>query len=235
MKESLSIILPTYNERETICRLIQKILEVISSMKWDAQVIVVDDSSPDGTAQTIKKTFYENPAVQLIVRKNNPSLGASVGEGIRAASKDYVLIMDADFNHSPSDIPRLWSCIERATLVNGSRFVRGGGMEKARLRYLGSRVFNLICRVILGLHVTDILSGFLLVRRKDLLSLDLNKIFVGYGDFSIRLHYAAKKKKWSVVEIPVHYPQRFGGRSKTRFCKHACQYLGAALKARLFL
>lgn len=235
MKEGLSIILPTYNERETIARLIQKIIEVLSSMVLDLEIIVVDDSSPDGTAQAVKKSFAEKPFVKVIQRKETPSLGASVKEGILASSKNLILMMDTDFNHSPLDIPRFLASLERAQVVNGSRFIRGGGMEKAPLRYLGSRFFNFICRKILGLRVTDILSGFLLVRRSDLLSLELETIFTGYGDFAIRFHQTAKKKGWSVLEIPVHYPRRLGGHSKTKFFKHACQYFRAAIKARLFI
>jgi dolichol-phosphate mannosyltransferase len=234
-KSSLSIILPTYNERETICRLVQRILDVLASMHLNAEILVVDDSSPDGTAQTVRKAFSENAKVRVIERKSARSLGASIKDGILAAKMDYVLLMDADFNHSPEDIPRLFSCIDRADFVNGSRFIRGGGMQKAKVRFLGSRFFNLVCRSILGLKVTDVLSGFLLSKRSKFLVLPLEKIFTGYGDFAIRLHYAVKKKRWSVLEIPVNYLQRLAGRSKTRFLKHTWQYSWSALKARFVI
>ena len=232
MKETLSIILPTYNERETICRLIQKILDVVSSMNVDTEILVVDDSSPDGTAQTVRKAFQQNPSVQVISRKDPRSLGGSVKDGIRAASGDLVLIMDADFNHAPEDILRLMAARDRAALINGSRFLRGGGMEKAKLRFWGSKVFNSFGRFVLGLRVTDVLSGFILARKNDLMTLDLDKIFTGYGDFGIRFHYAVKRKRLSVLEIPVLYPQRLGGSSKTRFLKHTWQYFLSVLKTR---
>jgi dolichol-phosphate mannosyltransferase len=204
-------------------------------MNLNAEVIVVDDSSPDGTAQIVRKAFGEASPVRLIQRNSSPSLGASVKDGILASKMDFVLVMDADFNHSPEDIPRLFACVDRADFVNGSRFIRGGGMQKAKVRFLGSRFFNFLCRKILGLRVTDVLSGFLLAKRKNLLALPLEKIFTGYGDFAIRLHYAVKRKGWSVLEIPVNYPPRFAGRSKTRFLKHTWQYSLAAFKARFLL
>jgi len=234
-KVSVSVILPTYNEREGICRLIQKILEEIHSMKIDAEILIVDDSSPDGTAQTVRKAYANNPKVRVLSRTDDPSLGASIKDGIKEAQKEYCLFMDADFNHSPTDIARLYACLDRAEIVNGSRFLRGGGMQKAKVRFLGSRFFNWMCRKILGLPVTDILSGFILAPRRRLLSLDMDKIFTGYGDFAIRLHYVFKKKKWQVLEIPVNYPQRLAGKSKTKFLKHTWQYSMAALKARIFL
>jgi dolichol-phosphate mannosyltransferase len=234
-KSSLSIILPTYNERETICRLVQTILDILSSMHLNAEVIVVDDSSPDGTAQTVRKAFASNDSVRVIERRSARSLGASIKDGILSATMDYVLLMDADFNHSPEDIPRLFSCVDRADFVNGSRFIRGGGMQKAKVRFLGSRFFNLVCRTLLGLRVTDVLSGFLLAKRSKFLALPLEKIFTGYGDFAIRLHYAIKRKGWSVLEIPVNYLQRLAGRSKTRFLKHTWQYSWSALKAHFVL
>lgn len=231
-KESLSIILPTFNEREAICRLVQKILEVVATMNVKTEILVVDDSSPDGTAQMIKTGFGSNPAVRLIERKPPRSLGGSIKDGILASSHNYVLLMDADFNHAPQDIARLFSCMNRAEFINGSRFLRGGGMQKARLRFWASRLFNTLCRVILGLRVTDILSGFIIGKRKQFVALDLEKIFSGYGDFAIRLHYAIKKRRWQVHEIPVKYPPRMGGKSKTRFLKHTWLYATAAIRAR---
>ena len=106
-------------------------------------------------------------------------------------------------------------------------------MAQARIRLLGSRLLNAVCRTIVGLAVTDVLGGFVLVKRADLLSLPLDEIFTGYGDFAIRLHSAIEYRGWSVSEIPVYYQQRLAGHSKTSPPKHALQYLTAALKVRL--
>ena len=235
-KSSLSIILPTYNEREAICRLIQKILEVVSSMNLNVEIIIVDDSSSDGTAETIKRAFTQIFPVHLIRREGPRSLGASIKEGILASKMEFVLVMDANFNHSPQDIPRLFACKDRTDFVSGSRFIRGAGVEKRKTRFLGTRFFNFLCRRTLGLRVVDILNGFLLAKRKNFLALPLEKIFTGDGDFAIRLHYAIKKKGWSIIEIPVNYsPLRFGVRSKTHFFKYTWRYSLAALKARFLI
>lgn len=232
MKESLSIILPAYNERRTICRLIQKILEILSNIKIDFEICIVDDSSTDGTAQMVQKAFADRSNVKVLSRTTPRSLGESIRDGIQIAVKDWVLIMDSDFKHPPEDIPRFLTSRDLADVVNGSRFLRGGGMKKKGLRYWGSRLLNFFFRKMLGLRVTDLLSGFILARRKCLQILPLDKIFIGHGDFGIRFHYALKQREIPEVEIPVLYSQRLGGPSKTHIFKHACQYLMAALRTR---
>lgn len=231
-KQGLSVILPTYNEIQTICQLVEKIRSVISSMRVTFEILVVDDSSPDGTADVVRNSFSGNPGVRVISRNAPRSLGASIKDGILAAREELILMMDADFNHSPDDIPRFFDWIDKFDVVNGSRFLPGGGMSKARARYWGSYFFNCICRIILSLPVTDVLSGFILARKDMLLSVDMEKIFSGYGDFAIRLHYVMKQRKWNIKEIPVQYLVRLGGSSKTRFLKHTLQYSRSALEAR---
>ncbi len=232
MKESVSVILPTYNEKQVICLLVKRILEILSNIKIDFEICVVDDSSTDGTAQVIQKVFSDHPNVKIISRNATRSLGGSVCDGIQAATKDWVLIMDSDFKHAPADIPRFLTSRDLADVVNGSRFLRGGGMKKGGLRYFGSRFLNFLFRKILGLRTTDVLSGFILAKKQHLQTLPLDKIFTGHGDFGIRFHYALKQRGIAEIEIPVLYSQRLGGPTKTHVFNHTWQYLKVALRTR---
>lgn len=230
-KESLSIILPTYNERINVCRLIPQIVNIVSRAKLDYEILIVDDSSTDGSAQTVQKVFSDNAAVRLIIRKGDRSLAASIREGIRVSRYEFILIMDANFNHRPEDIPRLMACQDRVDIVTGSRFMRGGGMERAVFRFWEMRLLNFLCRVILGVRLTDLLSRFVLVRRQNLLSLDLDGIFVGGREYVIRLFYAIKKKKWNVLEIPINFSKRIG-QPKKDFLARFWKYPLVAFKVR---
>lgn len=220
----LSVILPTYNEAENIVSLIREIVEILERENLNFEILVVDDNSPDGTALRVKDTF-KNGRIKLFVRRKDRSLAGSIREGIEKSSGNLILIMDTDFNHNPLYIPQMLKILPEYDIVIGSRYVRGGGMPISTSRYFISLFSNMFLRIVLRLPYRDTLSGFLLFRKNLLYGIHKDKIFHGYGDYSIRLLYWIKLRKARVKEIPVVYGQRGGGMSKTNLFKVGLQYL----------
>jgi dolichol-phosphate mannosyltransferase len=193
---------------------------------------VVDDNSPDGTAEVISKRFSNRPEVILLVRKEERGLATAIAFGIDRAETDVVVVMDTDFNHHPKDLPRLLEKMTEADMVIGSRYVPGGGMKTSRLRYWGSWCFNVFIRIILGSPIRDNLSGFLVMKKKVVSRLKDRDIFYGYGDYCIRLIHFARQTGFIIREVPVVYEFRLGGESKTHFIKYLVDYIKATLALR---
>lgn len=238
MRKSLvSIILPTFNERGNIKKLIFSLLKMGKKEEINLEIIVVDDNSPDGTAKVVEKLSKKFP-VKLIIRKRNPGLAASIKRGINESSSKTIVIMDTDFNHKPSDVPRLLKTLERenADLVIGSRYIKGGGMvlaEASKLQFIFSKLFNVFVRFLLGIPVHESLSGFLALRKSIFAPLSKKKIFQGYGDYCMRLVFFAHRERYKICEVPVVYGKRKWGVSKTRLFRHSLNYLLTALELRL--
>ncbi|HCS79096.1 TPA: hypothetical protein DIV55_05150 [Patescibacteria group bacterium] len=230
-KDTLTVILPTYNERGNINKLIQKILDLRTNYAIPTQVVVVDDNSLDGTAATIRRRYSNNRKLELIVRLYEKGLATAILTGIKAATTNYIAVMDTDFNHDPEVLTKMWKYRNTHQLVIGSRYVSAGGMQN-RFRYWLSFLFNLFLRGILQHGVHDNLSGFFLMKTRNLKQLGTNKIFYGFGDYFIRLIYRAKRKKYSVIEIPVFYKNRTYGISKSRFLVMLYTYTLSALRER---
>ncbi len=228
----VSVVLGTYKEKENIVKLIRVILETCKKDSLPCEVIVVDDNSPDGTADVVRKSFGKNKNVKLIVRTNERGLGTAVGRGVEAATGDVVVFMDSDFSHDPKLIPEMVRWTEKYEVVNGSRYLKGGGLETKGYRKLVAKIAKLCMTVILGLHITDYTNGYIVIRRSVLDRLDRKDIFYGYGDYYFRLFYRAVEQGARIKEVPSYYKFREGGESKTRIIKHGWQYLREALKLR---
>ncbi len=211
----VSIVLPTYNERQTISSILHDLLRVARCEGLEVELIVVDDNSPDGTAAEVRAAFAHESAVVRVHTRAGRGLAGAVRCGTELAKGDVIVVMDADGNHRPEAVPGLVQALPGADLVVGSRYVPGGGMPGSHLRYTGSRAFSLCARTILRLPVADCLSGFLCFRRTLLKEMDRDAIFVGYGDYAIRLLYWAARRGWKILEIPTSYGLRRGGVSKT--------------------
>ena len=231
----ISVILPTYNEAGNIGALIKATASLI---KTRIEFIVIDDDSPDGTADEVKKLIAKKLPVKLVVRKKVHGLASAILTGIRLAAGDIVVLMDTDFNHRPEDISRLVKPIvtKQADLVIGSRYIPGGGMhgtEASRLQYWLSRWGNyFVNRIWLGLPVHESLSGFLAVKRSVLNKLPLESIFKGYGEYCIRLLYYCYRQKFLVKEVPVMYGLRKYGVSKSSLKRMIYFYFKTALELR---
>ena len=209
------VVIPTYNERENIRPLVDEILALASPV----DVVIVDDNSPDGTGELADALVAEYPTrVQVIHRPAKLGLGTAHIAGFKLAlSQDVerVLSMDADFSHHPRYIPALLAKSEKAHLVIGSRYVRGGGTRfcswKRRMLSLGA---NLFAKTMLGLPARDCTAGFRCYHREVLLSIDLDSILANGYSFLIEMIYRTKRQGWRVAEVPIVFEDRRHGTSK---------------------
>lgn len=228
----VSVILPTYNEREGIAEIIAEILGTVRGAALDAEVLVVDDASPDGTAAHVKAVFEGDAAVRVHVRHGERGLATAIYRGIQEARGDVVVLMDSDGNHDPHLLPLMVRCVDYFDVVIGSRYVLGGGMLTSRFRYWASYAFNIVIRVVLGLRIHDNLSGFLAFRPALLRGIAPETVFYGYGDYAIRLLHHVVREGGRVLEIPTVYRFRKGGESKTRFLAYLWTYLTSVVRLR---
>jgi dolichol-phosphate mannosyltransferase len=211
------VIIPTYNELENI----EKIIRKVFSLEMAFHVLIVDDSSPDGTASVVKKLQGEFPQ-QLFLeeRKGKSGLGSAYVHGFKwGLSKGYEFIfeMDADFSHNPQDLIRLYKAcaVDGADVSIGSRYVKGGRVKNWPAgRILMSYFASIYVKMVLWINIHDTTAGFKCYRRKVLEAIDLDAIrFMGYA-FQIEMKYSAIKLGFKVVEIPITFIDRKEGVSK---------------------
>jgi dolichol-phosphate mannosyltransferase len=226
-----SVILPTYNESGNIVKLVEEVRKELAKERINNEVIIVDDDSPDNTGLLAQKYFSNDPAVRVVIRKNEKGLATAIRRGLEVAVGEIVVVMDTDFNHPPKLVPKLIKKCGKYDLVIGSRFVKGGGMSN-KLREFLSRLFNLLVILIIQSPAKDNLSGLFAMKYYELSRLNYDRIFLGYGDYFIRLIYLANKQGNIISEIPVYYNEREYGESKTQFLKIFKDYLAATLAVR---
>jgi len=227
----VSIILPTYNERGNIVRLVNCIMENIPS-DWEYEAIVVDDNSPDGTYIAVCEAFKDNPLVIPLLRTTDRGFAKSIRAGIERASGDQVLIMDTDFTHDPLDIPKMLHISKVFDIVSGSRFCPGGNMESIK-HYLASLFYNWLIRIILRTQIQDNLGGYFTAPKEKMMQLPYDKIFFGYGEYFFRLLHYAQKRGMSIIEIPSYYHTRQKGTSKSNFGKLLGSYTRALIRLKI--
>ncbi|NCN42062.1 polyprenol monophosphomannose synthase [bacterium] len=208
------IVVPTYNERENITVFMDQFLERIS----DADLLVVDDSSPDGTFQLVEERSKKTPRIHLLLRTAKEGLGKAYIAGFDWAFKnnyEVIVQMDADFSHRFEDLQSLLKEISHHDVCLGSRWVPGGGTVNWGLgRKLISRGGSFYSRFILGYGLRDWTGGFNAWKSKVLSSIDLKSLVSeGYG-FQIELKYRALKSGFDVKEIPIQFEDRRVGESK---------------------
>ena len=213
---NVSVVLPTFNEKDNIVPLVEELRSRFRAGGYSYEILVVDDQSPDGTASLVTAVFADDPGVRVTVRRKNAGLAYSIREGVERSSGAIVLVMDADFNHKPADAVLLVQVAQYVDIVIGSRFIFGGGMSSL-LRYYLSYFYNIFLHITLGTRLDDNLSGLFAVRRERMFELDFDKIFWGYGDYFFRLLLLSQRAGFLHVEVPVFYGERLGGESKTRF------------------
>jgi dolichol-phosphate mannosyltransferase len=210
------VIIPTYNEKENIERMIRKVM----SLEHDFHVLVIDDGSPDGTGQIVKTLQQEFPERLFIEeRAGKQGLGTAYIHGFKwaiAHRYDHIFEMDADFSHNPEDLLKLRQAIvEGADVVIGSRYIKGVNVVNWPMsRVLMSYFASVYVRFITGINVQDTTAGFKCYKRKVLETIELDKIkFVGYA-FQIEMKYTSIKHGFKVVEIPIIFTDRTAGSSK---------------------
>ena len=206
------VCLPTYNERENL----EPMLHALGDK--DVRVLVIDDSSPDGTGEIADRLASELDYVDGLHRELKEGLGPAYLAGFRRALAEgaqLVLEMDCDFSHSPDDVPRLLAGARDADLVLGSRYVNGGSIGNwGVVRRLVSAGGSLYARVVLGSPIRDLTSGFKCYRREVLETIDLDEIASKGYAFQIETTYRAVRAGFRVQEIPIHFVDREEGGSK---------------------
>ncbi len=215
MKKSL-VIIPTYNEKENIA----KIVEAVFELDVLFHILIVDDGSPDGTAEIIKKIQErEKERLFILERKGKQGLGTAYIAGFKwGLERDYAFIfeMDADFSHNPKDLVRMHEALnDQADLVVGSRYVKGGNVKNWPWdRIILSFGASLYTRMVTWMPVKDPTAGFVGYRAKVLEAIPLNKIrFVGYA-FQIEMKFSAYLRSFRIQEIPITFVDRVEGVSK---------------------
>ena len=209
------IIIPTYNEADNIDKLIKKIFDLNI---FDLEILIIDDNSPDGTAQIVKNIQTTNNKLLLLQRPKKLGLGSAYISGFKKALElkaEYIFEMDADFSHNPDDIPHLLEGIKNADLVIGSRKIQGGKIIgwnwRRKFMSNGAMWFS---RLMLGLKPHDVTAGFRCFRHQVLETIKLDEIKSNGYAFQEELLYHTQKINFKITEVPVTFIDRQAGKSK---------------------
>ena len=214
MSENL-VIIPTYKEKENI----EKIIRYVFQLPMAFDILIIDDNSPDGTADIVKGLMTEFDRLHLVERPGKQGLGTAYIAGFKwALERDYqyVFEMDADFSHNPDDLARLHdACANGADLAVGSRYKTGVNVVNWPMgRVLMSYYASMYVRVITGMDVRDTTAGFVCYRREVLEAIDLDNVeFKGYA-FQIEMKFTAHRMGFKIVEVPIVFVNRVLGTSK---------------------
>src|SRR3954451_4362863 len=213
------LFLPTYNETDNLEAIVKAtIAQLELAAPGDGRLLVVDDASPDGTGALADRLAEELPGVEVLHRQGKEGLGPAYLAGFEYALKrdaEWVIVMDADFSHDPAHLPALIAAAKESDLVLGSRYVEGGRVENwTPLRRILSRSGSLYARLMLGVKVRDLTSGFRCVHRRVLESVEPSTLRSQGYVFNIELTYRALLAGFSVKEIPIRFQDREEGESK---------------------
>ena len=211
MENSVSVILPTYNERENVEELIRQVYYYTGKDLFE--VIVVDDNSPDKTWEVVKDLQKRFKNLRLIIRKNESGLPSAVWKGIKESKGNVVVWLDCDLSHPPKLIPKLLKYIEDYDIVCASRYVKGGKDIRPLIRVITSKLINSSAKFILGLKIRDLTSGFYAVKKEVFSKIKLME--TGFAEYLIRFSYDAAKNGFKFKEIGYVSVARENGISKT--------------------
>ena len=208
------VIIPTYNERDNIGTLLDRLL----ALPFGLEVLVVDDGSPDGTAEGVKARMRQTPRVHLIQRPGKMGLGSAYREGFRFALEhdaEYIFEMDADFSHDPDSIGEFLRTAQEVDVVLGSRYLHGVTVVNWPIsRLILSYCANRYTRLVTGLPVNDATGGFKCFRRRALEAIRLDKVQSDGYSFQIEMSFKCWKRGFTLREIPILFVDRRAGNSK---------------------
>ncbi|MDD4628362.1 MAG: glycosyltransferase [Candidatus Peribacteraceae bacterium] len=206
---SVSVVLPSYNERANIVEAIQRIIQSLGPLLLE--IIIVDDDSPDRTWEAAEQ--LHEPKCRVIRRTDRRGLASALADGTRAAKGAIVVWLDCDLGIPPEDILRLIEKLDKYEVAIGSRYVKEGMDTRPKFRAFLSLVFNTYTRLLLGRHFWDWTSGFAAARRDVLERIPLSPN--GFGEYFVEWVYACTKQKVTMIEVPYRYGLRKAGVSKT--------------------
>lgn len=233
MPDTISVVIPAYNERESIPDILNLIVRHVPLLE---EIIVVDDGSPDMTAREVSVLAENNPKIRLISRLSRQGIVSAIREGIVNSGGEWALWLDADFSDSDFSLRRLIEARPDCDIALFSRYLPGGGdWRKENLRVVASRVFNCLARFLLGTKTADLTSGYCLARREIFKDIILDGV---HGEYFVRFIYQAEKKGLRIKEIPYVYYSRKKGRSKTAgnifvFMRYCWIYLVEVIRIKL--
>ena len=216
------IILPTYNENDNIKKIISIIMELRSKTKVFIEILIIDDSSPDGTASTVKNIQFMEPEndkiLHLILRDSKKGLASAYCEGFKwdiSNDYNYIIQMDADLSHNPNDIIKFLNKINNYDLIVGSRYKNGVNVVNWPLRRLFLSYFaNVYARIFTGMKIKDLTSGFKCIRVNSLKKIDIDNIKSEGYSFQIEVNFLFHNNKFNIYEMPIIFHDRTVGQSK---------------------
>ncbi|NIM90317.1 MAG: glycosyltransferase [Candidatus Aminicenantes bacterium] len=215
-KKQVTVLIPTYNEKENIEELIQEILNL--SLDFDLTVLVADDDSPDGTGEIVQKLSQKDKRVQVLVRKKRRGRGAGGIDGFKAVLKlkpDYVVEMDGDFSHQPRFIPLLLDKAEKYDLVIGSRFIKGGkDLDRNFIRKMITLLVRKFIRHQFRIPIKDVSSGFRCFKKEVLERIDLDDLISVGPSVVLETLYKAYLMDFEIGEVPIVFVDRKKGKTK---------------------
>jgi len=211
----VSVIVPTYNEKENLPTLLNEINKVFVDGKITGEVIIVDDNSPDGTGQLAEQLKEKYKFLKVVHRPSKLGLGSAYSESFRAAESKLLITMDADLSHDPEYIPRFIEKAEHADVVVGSRYVEGGGIVGWGIyRKTVSKLANLLARISVGAGVSDMTSGYRAYRKEVFEKVTTERIKSSGYAFQLEIIYEIRKKGFKIDEVPIIFTDRRKGESK---------------------
>lgn len=229
---SISVVIPSYNERENIVEAIHRIEGALGESLFE--IIVVDDNSPDKTWELVQN--LQDPKVKLMRRMDKKGLASALADGTNAAEGKIISWLDCDLGIPPEDLLKLFEKLDEYEVAIGSRYLPGGLDNRPKWRAFLSKIFNIYTRMILGRHFWDWTSGFAAARKEAMRKVPLSE--TGFGEYFIEWVYACTRANLKMVEVPYHYGLRKGGVSKTDgnlfvFMKLAVSYAWRVILVRL--
>jgi len=217
----LSVVIPALNEADNLAKLLPQLHAVLSSLGIEYETIVVDNNSPDATAEVCATEGA------ILIQQSKPGYGGALRAGFERASGQYILTMDADLSHVPDFIPAMWNRRSDAELVIASRYVEGGSADMPLYREVLSIILNVVYTKLLSLPLKDISSGFRLYRASALTGLDLRS-----NDFDAQEEILIKcyARGYKIIEVPFRYMPRVTGKSKVKLLRFGVSYLKTLIR-----
>lgn len=210
-------VVPTYNEADNLTTLVERLNEVFESNKLKARILVVDDSSPDGTAEIARK-LSKNYPVDLLVRKKKEGLGRAYIAGFKRALEmgaDYIFEMDADLSHDPKYVPDFMEKIKTFDLVVGNRYIEGGEtVDWPFHRKLISKSANILIKLVANLNIADVTSGYRVYKRAVLEEINFEKVMSDGYEFQFEMLFRAKQNNRKIGSVPIAFASRKKGETK---------------------
>ncbi len=224
-KPKVSVVIPTYNEAESIHAVVRAIAEQLK--EYTFEILVVDDNSPDGTLEVALREKISG--LRGIRRESDHGFAKSIRRGLEEAQGEWIVIMDSDFNHDPTLLPMMLANLHHFDCVVASRFLYGG-LGANRNRHLLSWAFNIFLRLLIDGRITDNLFGYFAIHRSHLRTMNFDKVFWGFGDYAIRFLYYLQRSGLSILQVPAVLKPRRGGQGNQRLIKTFFIYTFSALK-----